>query len=104
MTSLEVRIKPSAQEDILHSVNYYNSKKENLGFELILEIDSSLERIKYFPEIAPVVYKDFRQILTRRFPFRIFYEISENYIDVYAVLHQSREFRRLLELSSHGGH
>ncbi|MGJ4788491.1 type II toxin-antitoxin system RelE/ParE family toxin [Leptospira koniambonensis] len=96
MTNLEVRIKPSAEEDIFHSVNYYNSKKENLGFEFVLEIDSSIERIRYFPEIGPIVYKDFRQILTRRFPFRIFYKISQTHIDVYAVLHQSREFQKLL--------
>ncbi|TGK05461.1 type II toxin-antitoxin system RelE/ParE family toxin [Leptospira langatensis] len=96
MSHLEVRIKPSAEQDIIQAVAYYNSQKENLGYEFLLEIDHSLERVSYFPKIGPIVYKNFRQLLTRRFPFRIFYRISDNqYIDIYAVLHQSREFRKL---------
>ncbi|PJZ64812.1 addiction module toxin RelE [Leptospira wolffii] len=96
MSRLEVRIKPSAEDDILRSVRYYNSKKESLGFEFVLELDYCFERIGLFPEIGPIVFKDFRQILTRRFPFRIFYKIASNRIEVYAILHQSREFRKLL--------
>ncbi len=96
MTKFQVRIKPGAVQDIAQSLDYYESKKENLGFEFILEIDFAIEQLSYFPEIGPIVYKDFRQILTRRFPFRIFYKFSEKRVNVYAVLHQSREFRKLL--------
>ncbi|WP_244894444.1 type II toxin-antitoxin system RelE/ParE family toxin [Leptospira alexanderi] len=79
---------------MVQAVDYYNRKKENLGFEFVLEIDSIFDRVSRFPEIGPFVYKDFRQLLTCRFPFRIFYKTSKNHIDVYAVLHQSREFRK----------
>ncbi|EMJ95134.1 type II toxin-antitoxin system RelE/ParE family toxin [Leptospira alstonii] len=100
MKLLPIRIKPAAEQDVIQAVDYYNRKKENLGFEFVLEIDSILDRASRFPEIGPYVYKDFRQLLTRRFPFRIFYKTSKHHIDVYAVLHQSREFRKLLQSPS----
>jgi plasmid stabilization system protein ParE len=45
----------------------------------------------------PTYYRDFRRILTDRFPYKIFYRIEGQAVIVYRVLHGARDHRRQLE-------
>ena len=91
-----IRVKPSAESDILFAFTFYENQKTGLGSQYILEIDKVFNRISKFPKIGKVVYKDFHQILILKFPFRIFYKVHNSEIHIYAVIHQSREFQKLL--------
>ncbi|TGL97994.1 type II toxin-antitoxin system RelE/ParE family toxin [Leptospira jelokensis] len=91
-----VWVKPSAQLDITNAVNYYESKVPGLGNKLIAEIDNSLKKLETQPQIGVVIYKNFHQILTKKFPFRIIYTFQNDELHIYALFHQSRELQKLL--------
>jgi len=38
----------------------------------------------------PVVHEGYRRSLTRRFPYAVFYETSDETVTIYAVFHTSR--------------
>jgi len=97
VTASSLVIKPHAQDDIITASLFYESHKSGLGREFITALDNEFQAILQFPESRVVFFRDFRLGLPKRFPFRIFYRIENKSVDVYAVLHQSREFRKLLK-------
>lgn len=97
MTDRSIRIKPEADVDLKQAFLYYESLKTDLGDEFLEEVQRALTRLVRFPEIAPQVYNDYRQLLVSRFPFRIFYKLEPEIIAVYGVIHASRDFESLLD-------
>jgi hypothetical protein len=48
---MEIRFLDVAQQELDETVAYYNSESRGLGDQFLLEVLSSLERIKQFPEV-----------------------------------------------------
>jgi toxin ParE1/3/4 len=96
VNSVSLIVKPHAQDDIINASAFYETRKPGLGREFITALDDEFAAILQFPASRPVFFRDFRVGLTKRFPFRIFYMFENNSVTVFAVLHQSREFRRVL--------
>ncbi|MCX6185551.1 MAG: type II toxin-antitoxin system RelE/ParE family toxin [Bacteroidetes bacterium] len=85
-----VVISTKALEELYDSAEWYNSKKENLGFEFINEVDSTIDIIQTNPLLFANVYGNFRMALTNRFPFEIFYTIDNYTIVIHHIFHASR--------------
>ncbi|WP_039928294.1 type II toxin-antitoxin system RelE/ParE family toxin [Leptospira yanagawae] len=96
MNHYPIWVKPSAQNDFISAVDYYESKMPGLGNKLLEEINNSLKRIEVQPLIGIKIYKNFYQILTRKFPIRIIYTFINKEIQIYAFFHQSRQFQKLI--------
>lgn len=47
--AFEIIIKPQAEDELYKAIDWYNSKKENLGFELFSEISSVISSIQENP-------------------------------------------------------
>ncbi len=87
----EVLIRSEAGTDLLDAVVYYEEKLKGLGNEFINYFESALEIISNQPESFPIVYKNVRRALIRRFPFGIHYIIEEKKVIILAVFHFSRD-------------
>jgi hypothetical protein len=85
-----VVISTIALEVLYDSAAWYNSKKENLGFEFINEVDSIIVVIQSNPLLFSNVYGNFRMALTKRFPFEIFYSIDNFTVVIHHIFHASR--------------
>ncbi len=62
-----------------------------MGADFLLCMEESLEKIRRDPELYPVVHKNVRRVLIRRFPFGVFYLSEEQRIVVLAVFQGSRD-------------
>lgn len=87
----EVLFRTEAEIDLLDAVVYYEEKLKGLGNEFIKYFESVLEIISNQPESFPIVYKNVRRALLRKFPFGVHYIIEENKIIVIAIFHFSRD-------------
>ena len=85
-----VVISTKALEELYDSAEWCNSKKENLGFEFINEVDSTIDIIKTKSLLFANVYVNFKMALTNRFPFEIFYTIDKYTIVIHHIFHASR--------------
>ena len=57
---------------------------------------SALELLVLTPEMGPVVHRDLRRILLRRFPYSVYYRLTDATIEVRACLHhRQRQIPRL---------
>ena len=91
--SRELIFRPEAEADALEAYRWYNAQLPGLGEEFLAEIDSALEIIRANPELPQKLYREFRRVLTRRFPYAVFYALRDDRIVVFAVLHMARDPR-----------
>jgi toxin ParE1/3/4 len=91
-----VEFRKEAHLDILEAIEWYEKRREGLGDEFFIAIESEKHLIESNPYHYEDKYKGIRKAITKRFPYIIYYRIeSKNTILVYAVLHMKRSFRTL---------
>jgi plasmid stabilization system protein ParE len=88
---MEIRFLDVAQHELDDTVEYYNSESPGLGDQFLLEVLSSVQRIKQFPEAWQPFTQNSRRCKTRRFPYGLTYQILESEILVVALAHLHRK-------------
>lgn len=87
----QVIVRSRAELDILQASHWYESQRPGLGEEFLEEVQHALELLKVAPKRRPVYHKDFRRLITHRFPYKIFYRVEERQVIVFRILHASRK-------------
>lgn len=80
-----------AREDLEEAVAFLRRISPKLAVRLGLELESAYSSILLRPEMYPLVYKNFRRTLLRRFPYSVFYVVNQPVILVVGIVHQSRD-------------
>ena len=91
MTPPAVRLLPEARIDFDEAADWYESQRVGLGVRFIAQVREALERIARRPRIHPVVYRDVRKAVLRRFPFIVLYREEAGEILVISIFHISRD-------------
>lgn len=86
-------IRPEAEADLANARDWYERQRAGLGAEFLLCVEEVLERIGRTPEMYRVVHHDVRRVLTRRFPYAVYYRIAVNEVVVLGILHTRRDPR-----------
>jgi len=89
--SRQIVIHPEAELDLADAYEWYDEQRSGLGEELLLSIEVTLEAIRENPEQFPVVHKDVRRALIRRFPYGVFYLVEKEVVVVLAIFHARRD-------------
>ena len=89
--AFKVVIKPEAEQELLEALDWYETKTQNLGTELYIEISNLIDSIKENPNLFQKRYKNFRITFTKRFQYGIHYTIEKAIIYIHAILHTSQE-------------
>ena len=92
--SLKVYLRPEAEADIEDAATWYDRQRKGLGQEFLDDVLVALDTISENPNIYPIMYRQSRRAVVRRFPFGIFYRVDEGLVVVLAVMHGSRHPRR----------
>jgi len=83
-------IRPEAEVEIEEAYQWYEARQPGLGKDFLLRVDACLSLIQKNPYSYSVKYKQVRQALLHRFPYSVFYLVSEDAIVVIAVFHSKR--------------
>ena len=92
--TLDVRLRPEAEQDLSDAAVWYEEQLAGLGHQFLDEVLSAFSSIMEAPLIYPVVHRNTRRALIHRFPFGVYYQIDNTTIVVFAVMHGSRDPRR----------
>ncbi|MCT7589124.1 type II toxin-antitoxin system RelE/ParE family toxin [Aliarcobacter butzleri] len=82
---MNIKILTEAQNDIAKAILFYEKQKKNLGKYFLDSIMSDIESLYIYYGIHFRVRNYFR-LLSKRFPFAIYYKFDQNFIYIYAVL------------------
>ncbi len=81
-----------AQEDMNFSYDFYENQSQNLGTHFYDTLISDLDALRFYAGIHQRVFGYYRMI-TKRFPYAIYYDIEEDLVVVHAVLHTRMDMR-----------
>ncbi|MBN1639507.1 MAG: type II toxin-antitoxin system RelE/ParE family toxin [Ignavibacteriales bacterium] len=88
---MKIKILKSAQADLLGGYRFYERQKKELGNYFLDSLNSDIESLKIYAGIHSIHFGRYYRLLSKRFPFAIYYRIEENEIRVYAVLDCRRD-------------
>lgn len=81
-----------AVEQLDEIVTYYEDTKEGMGLEFILSFEEAMDLLLTNPKMQDAVYRIFRRMNLKRFPYAVFYRIDEakKYLIITAVVHEKK--------------
>ena len=94
MMSYTLLIRPEAELDIQDAYQYYEEGEQGLGSEFVRAIDACFSQIGRNPLAYPLVHRQIRRALIRKFPYGIFYIVENSKIIVIACFHSKRDPKR----------
>jgi toxin ParE1/3/4 len=89
--SREIVVRPEAAREVQEAFDWYEEKSEGLGLEFLRAADACMAGIKRNPLASPALHGDVRRALLRKFPYAIFYVVTEERIVVLACFHAKRD-------------
>ena len=87
-------VRPEAEEYLALARDWYEEKRAGLGDEFLDAIAAALRELEQNPEVPRLYYRNFRRVLLRRFPYKIFYQAIAQRIVIFRVLHAKRDHPR----------
>ena len=94
---------PEVEFDLIEAYAWYESRRPGLGGEFLTCVDACIQLICVILRCIHWHMSTIEEHWSRRFPYSVFYEYSENTVTVYCVFHNSRDpakWRALLESRS----
>ena len=92
---MKVNIRPEAEEDIFDSYRWYEERDVGLGEEFLRAIDACIASVQRNPLSYPIVHKQIRRALLRKFPHGIFYIVDGEDLIIIACFHVRRDPKKL---------
>ena len=89
--TVEVRLRPEAEQDLADAAAWYEDQRPGLGQQFLDEAQVTLSAIAERPLSYQLVHRTARRAVLRRFPFGIFYRLEPDRAVVVGILHGSRD-------------
>jgi len=83
---VKIEILDSAQHDLADGAKFYENIESGLGSYFLDSLFSDIDSLIIYAGIHSVFYNDFFRLLSKRFPFAIYYQCQKEIVRVYAVL------------------
>lgn len=84
------RFLPPAEDDLRDAAVYYESLRDGLGDDFLLEIRRTIDRIMEYPDGWSQVSLNSRRCLANRFPYEVIYSLENGDVLISAVANQHR--------------
>lgn len=87
---MRVQIPDEAQRDLVEGYRFYEGQREGLGDYFLDSLFSDIDSLQLYGGIHPA-YFGYNRLLSKRFPFAVYYRVENEMVRVYAVLDCRRE-------------
>jgi plasmid stabilization system protein ParE len=86
-----VKFTQAARLELIEAQDWYEREAPGLGSRFREAIDFLARRMSANPLQFPIVFKDVRRALLRRFPYSLFFIVEPDTVRVIACFHASRD-------------
>jgi toxin ParE1/3/4 len=87
----ELLVSREGRADIAEAMAGYRDISAALATRFAEELERVYTNVTEYPEMYPVVYKNFHRGLLRKFPYSVFYVLDESIVLIVGVVHQARD-------------
>ena len=82
---MRVKILSIAEDDLEEGYRFYESQADGLGIYFLDTLYSDIDSLTYFAGIHRIVL-GYHRLLSKRFPFAVYYRVTGDEVIVFAVL------------------
>jgi plasmid stabilization system protein ParE len=86
-----IRFTQIARAELIEAQDWYEGEAPGLGRRFREAVDAMAERMSANALQFPVVYRNVRRALLRRFPYSLFFVVEDDALLVIAFFHASRD-------------
>lgn len=86
-----VIVRPEAERDLTDARDWYRRKEVRLGDDFLDAVAVAMRRLEEDPKRERPYYRNFRRIILRRFPYKVFYQVIGDRVVVFRVLHAKQD-------------
>ena len=86
---MTLTILPSAKEDLAEGFTFYERQEPGLGIYFLESLSSDIDSLKLYAGIHRKVF-GFYRLLSKRFPYAVYYSYDAETVLIRAVLHTHR--------------
>jgi len=83
---MKIKILRSAQNDLLESYYFYELQQDGIGSYFLESLFADIESLKIYAGMHPIYFEKYHRLLSKRFPFAVYYLIEGEEIRIYAVI------------------
>jgi plasmid stabilization system protein ParE len=84
-------VRPAAAADLEDAFLWYEGQRAGLGDAFLVAVDATFEKIRANPALHPVIRRETRRVLLRRFPYCVFFRAYPDVIVIVACMHARRD-------------
>ena len=85
MNNFDVRFEEDAKFDIAEAFDWYSEISKEISKRFLEEIMLAVQYLENEPQQFKIVYKKFRQVPLKKFPFVLLYKIDGNIVKIFRV-------------------
>ena len=82
---MTVQILPEAEQDLIDGFSFYELQQPGLGRYFLDSLFSDIDSLQFFGGIHMNVH-GYHRLLSKRFPFAVYYRVQNEQVQIYAVL------------------
>jgi len=86
-----IEAEPAVEADVEAAFEWYEGEEPGLGFEFLEELRAAYHRILDHPFGYQVLRFGIRRVLTRRFPYAVYFSVEGETIVIVAVVSTARD-------------
>ena len=83
---MKIKILASATQDLIDGYWFYEKQAEGLGSYFLDTLFSDVDSLAIYGGIHPKYYNKYHRLLSKRFPFAIYYRVENDIALVHAIL------------------
>jgi|SRR6185503_18935770 len=88
---IQIRISEEAVRDLQEGFLFYEAQERGLGDYFVTCLRADIERLRVHAGIHRIVYKDYRRLLGKVFPYGLFYTVEADCVILWAVIDLRRD-------------
>lgn len=85
-----IRILEAARRDLLAGYRFYEQQSEGIGRYFLDSLYSDIESLRISAGVHAVYFDHYHRLLSKRFPWSVYYRVEGEEIRIYAVLDSRR--------------
>ena len=86
-----IEILDQAREDLIEGFHFYEEQQAGLGSYFLSNLYADIESLLLYSGLHEKIYTDYLRLLSRRFPFAVYYTMEADVIYIHAVIDCRRD-------------
>ncbi|MEK7273987.1 MAG: type II toxin-antitoxin system RelE/ParE family toxin [Candidatus Desantisbacteria bacterium] len=88
---MNIKILSSASQDLIDGYWFYEKQEQGIGCYFLNSLFSDIDSLRIYAGIHPIYFSRYYRLLSKRFPFAIYYRIEDKTVLVYAIFDCRRD-------------